>query len=207
VSWRSPATARLWVDGLPGNQAGELGQRVGSLTPQGGTNLEDAMNLAYQTRCVISSQWREPPSSFSPTAPRISAMCSPNREEKSRGAPQQGIALIASASAGGVQRRIAEMLSRNGESCCLEVRAALWREDCRHVARVHRACCPARPSTHNRAVRRTPRHSRVLRLKLSGEHAQTFLSSHANRRVPSSRNCRAEERDSKTAGLASARAS
>ncbi len=42
-------TARLWVDGLPGNQAGELPQRVGSLTPEGGTNLEDAMNLAYQT--------------------------------------------------------------------------------------------------------------------------------------------------------------
>jgi Mg-chelatase subunit ChlD len=42
-------TARLWVDGLAGNQAGELPQRVGSLTPEGGTNLEDAMNLAYQT--------------------------------------------------------------------------------------------------------------------------------------------------------------
>ena len=42
-------TARLWVDGLPGGQAGELPQRVGGLTPEGGTNLEDAMNLAYQT--------------------------------------------------------------------------------------------------------------------------------------------------------------
>jgi Mg-chelatase subunit ChlD len=42
-------TARLWVDGLPGGQAGELAQRVGGLTPDGGTNLEDAMNLAYQT--------------------------------------------------------------------------------------------------------------------------------------------------------------
>ena len=42
-------TARLWVDGLPGAQAGELAQRVGGLTPEGGTNLEDAMNLAYQT--------------------------------------------------------------------------------------------------------------------------------------------------------------
>jgi Mg-chelatase subunit ChlD len=41
-------TARLWVDGLPGSQAGELPQRVGELTPEGGTNLEDAMNLAYQ---------------------------------------------------------------------------------------------------------------------------------------------------------------
>jgi uncharacterized protein YegL len=42
-------TARLWVDGLPGNEAGDLPQRVGSLTPQGGTNLEEAMNVAYQT--------------------------------------------------------------------------------------------------------------------------------------------------------------
>ncbi len=42
-------TARLWVDGLPGTKAGELSQRVGALTPEGGTNLEEAMNLAYQT--------------------------------------------------------------------------------------------------------------------------------------------------------------
>jgi Mg-chelatase subunit ChlD/anti-sigma factor RsiW len=42
-------TPRLWVDGLAGSQAAELPQRVGSLTPQGGTNLEEGMNLAYQT--------------------------------------------------------------------------------------------------------------------------------------------------------------
>lgn len=42
-------TARLWVDGLPGGQAGELPQRVGGLTPEGGTNLEAAMQLAYRT--------------------------------------------------------------------------------------------------------------------------------------------------------------
>jgi Mg-chelatase subunit ChlD len=42
-------TARLWVDGLPGSQAGELVERVGNLVPEGGTNLEDALNLAYQT--------------------------------------------------------------------------------------------------------------------------------------------------------------
>jgi len=42
-------TARLWIDGLPGSQAAELVQRVGNLTPEGGTNLEDAMTLAYQT--------------------------------------------------------------------------------------------------------------------------------------------------------------
>jgi hypothetical protein len=42
-------TARLWIDGMPGKQAEELVARVGGLTPQGGTNLEDAMNLAYQT--------------------------------------------------------------------------------------------------------------------------------------------------------------
>jgi len=42
-------TARLWMDGVPGNQAGDVSEQVGGLTPQGGTNLEEAMNLAYQT--------------------------------------------------------------------------------------------------------------------------------------------------------------
>jgi len=42
-------TPRLWIDGLPGAQAGELVERVGNLTPQGGTNLEDALRLAYET--------------------------------------------------------------------------------------------------------------------------------------------------------------
>jgi Mg-chelatase subunit ChlD len=42
-------TARLWVDGIPGDQAGRVAEELGSLTPQGGTNLEEAMNLAYQT--------------------------------------------------------------------------------------------------------------------------------------------------------------
>ena len=42
-------TARLWVDALPGNQAAELADRVGNLTPEGGTNLEEALNLAYAT--------------------------------------------------------------------------------------------------------------------------------------------------------------
>lgn len=41
--------ARLWVDGLPGSLAGELPQRVGDLTPEGGTNLEDALMLGYET--------------------------------------------------------------------------------------------------------------------------------------------------------------
>jgi Mg-chelatase subunit ChlD len=42
-------TARLWVDGVPGSQAGQVAQEVSGLTPQGGTNLEEALNLAYQT--------------------------------------------------------------------------------------------------------------------------------------------------------------
>ncbi len=42
-------TARLWVDALPGSRAAELVERVGNLTPEGGTNLEDALNLAYAT--------------------------------------------------------------------------------------------------------------------------------------------------------------
>jgi Mg-chelatase subunit ChlD len=42
-------TAHLWVDGVPGNKAGEVVDEISGLTPQGGTNLEEAMNLAYQT--------------------------------------------------------------------------------------------------------------------------------------------------------------
>jgi Mg-chelatase subunit ChlD len=42
-------TARLWVDGAPGSQAGEVANRLDSVTPEGGTNLEEAMRLAYQT--------------------------------------------------------------------------------------------------------------------------------------------------------------
>jgi Mg-chelatase subunit ChlD len=42
-------TARLWVDGVPGDQAGRVADQLSALTPQGGTNLEEAMNLAYQT--------------------------------------------------------------------------------------------------------------------------------------------------------------
>jgi Mg-chelatase subunit ChlD len=42
-------TSRLWVDGVPGNQAAQAVSQVDNLTPQGGTNLEEAMNLAYET--------------------------------------------------------------------------------------------------------------------------------------------------------------
>ena len=42
-------TARLWAAGVPGNQAPSIRERVSQLTPEGGTNLEEAMNLAYQT--------------------------------------------------------------------------------------------------------------------------------------------------------------
>lgn len=42
-------TARLVVDGISGAKAGEVAEQLGGVTPQGGTNLEDAMNLAYQT--------------------------------------------------------------------------------------------------------------------------------------------------------------
>jgi Mg-chelatase subunit ChlD/type II secretory pathway pseudopilin PulG len=42
-------TPRLWVDGVPGSQAGDVAEKVSGLTPQGGTNLEDAMKLAYET--------------------------------------------------------------------------------------------------------------------------------------------------------------
>jgi autotransporter-associated beta strand protein len=42
-------TARLWVDGARGDQAGDAVSKVSDLVPEGGTNLEEAMNLAYAT--------------------------------------------------------------------------------------------------------------------------------------------------------------
>jgi Mg-chelatase subunit ChlD/tetratricopeptide (TPR) repeat protein len=42
-------TARLAADGIPGHQAGTLADQIGSLTPEGGTHLEGALDLAYQT--------------------------------------------------------------------------------------------------------------------------------------------------------------
>jgi Mg-chelatase subunit ChlD/type II secretory pathway pseudopilin PulG len=42
-------TPRLIADGIAGDKAGEVTEQVSGLTPQGGTNLEEAMNLAYQT--------------------------------------------------------------------------------------------------------------------------------------------------------------
>lgn len=41
-------TTRLIVDGLPGDRATELMAMVGDLTPQGGTNLEEALTQAYR---------------------------------------------------------------------------------------------------------------------------------------------------------------
>jgi Mg-chelatase subunit ChlD len=42
-------TPRLWADGLSGSQAAEAAQRVTEITPEGGTNLEEALLAAYQT--------------------------------------------------------------------------------------------------------------------------------------------------------------
>jgi Mg-chelatase subunit ChlD len=42
-------TAQLRVDGVPGSQASQVAEDIGGLTPEGGTNIEEAMNLAYQT--------------------------------------------------------------------------------------------------------------------------------------------------------------
>jgi Mg-chelatase subunit ChlD len=42
-------TARLMVDGASGDKAGQIAEEVSQLTPQGGTNLEEAMGLGYQT--------------------------------------------------------------------------------------------------------------------------------------------------------------
>ena len=42
-------TARLWADGVSGDKAGATLDQVGGITPDGGTNLEEAMRLAYET--------------------------------------------------------------------------------------------------------------------------------------------------------------
>jgi uncharacterized protein YegL len=42
-------TARLFVDGVSGDQAARVSEELNQLPAQGGTNLEEAMNLAYQT--------------------------------------------------------------------------------------------------------------------------------------------------------------
>jgi len=42
-------TPHLVADGISGDQAGQVTDQVAGLTPQGGTNLEDAMRLAYET--------------------------------------------------------------------------------------------------------------------------------------------------------------
>jgi len=42
-------TARLFVDGVPGSEAGNVAKKLRGLTPEGGTNLEEAMRLAYAT--------------------------------------------------------------------------------------------------------------------------------------------------------------
>ena len=42
-------TAHLWADGISGDKAGAVLDQVGGLTPEGGTNLEEAMRLAYET--------------------------------------------------------------------------------------------------------------------------------------------------------------
>ena len=42
-------TPRLWADGAGGEQAGEIFEKISAVTPEGGTNLEEAMNLAYAT--------------------------------------------------------------------------------------------------------------------------------------------------------------
>jgi secreted protein with Ig-like and vWFA domain len=42
-------TAQLWIDGMAGGDAEALLKKVLELNPEGGTNLEDAMKLGYET--------------------------------------------------------------------------------------------------------------------------------------------------------------
>src|ERR1043165_9467635 len=49
MAWRGARGGGGGVDGVAGDQAGRIVEEVSGLTPQGGTNLEEAMNLAYAT--------------------------------------------------------------------------------------------------------------------------------------------------------------
>jgi autotransporter-associated beta strand protein len=42
-------TPHLWADGVPGNQVADKIAQVSEITPEGGTNLEAALDLAYET--------------------------------------------------------------------------------------------------------------------------------------------------------------
>ena len=42
-------TPRLWADGVAGNKAGDVIARVSEITPEGGTNLDAALDLGYAT--------------------------------------------------------------------------------------------------------------------------------------------------------------
>ncbi len=42
-------TARLRVDGIPGNQAAAAAEEIAKLTPEGGTDLGEALDVAYET--------------------------------------------------------------------------------------------------------------------------------------------------------------
>jgi Mg-chelatase subunit ChlD len=42
-------TAQLWADSVPGDQVAALADSLAGITPEGGTNLEEAMKLAYAT--------------------------------------------------------------------------------------------------------------------------------------------------------------
>ncbi len=42
-------TAHLWVDGIAGDKAAAALEKVAALTPEGGTNLEEALRVGYET--------------------------------------------------------------------------------------------------------------------------------------------------------------
>ena len=62
-------TPHLWADGVAGNRTADLIAKVSEITPEGGTNLEAALDLAYDTaqrhfavtsinRVVLFHRWR-----------------------------------------------------------------------------------------------------------------------------------------------------
>lgn len=110
-------TARLVADGISGDQAGAIVGQVSGITPEGGTNLEEAMNLAYETvarhylvnginRVVLLTDG----------AANLGEVEPASLKQKVEAARQQGIALDCfGVGWEGFNDDLLEVLSRNGD--------------------------------------------------------------------------------------------
>jgi Mg-chelatase subunit ChlD len=110
-------TPRLWVDGLPGSQAGELPARVGNLAPEGGTNLEEAMRIAYETaRKHFSASGVNRVVLLTDGAANLGDVEPESLKKKVEAERKKGIALDCFGIGWeGLNDELLEMLSRNGD--------------------------------------------------------------------------------------------